>query len=204
MDLEDILGVISDSEIPKPEFPGQSLAERVELLPCESEEEPADDLAKFLTARQVQELARDYFLTGNLAETARTHKVRYSVALRASKEVLFDEELVALERAHKIGQKARLDKLLGKAIEQLEERLEDGDEVVTKDGIVHVAVKARDLAAIAAILTERREKLDEATRPAVTGTRHKVESLADQLRDKAKAGASNAVVVEMKQVSNGA
>lgn len=189
--------------IPEAEYPGQLLSERVELLPCESEEESVDDLAKFLTARQVQELAQDYFLTGNLAETARRHKCRYPVALRASKEALFEEELVALERAHKMGQKADLDKKLAKVLAKLDDRLEYGDEVVTKDGIVNVAVKARDLAAIAAILTERREKLDEATRPAAGAPKGKLETLADQLRAKAAASATPATIVPLKQVGNG-
>jgi hypothetical protein len=203
MELADILGVDAEP-IPKEEYVGQSLHERVQLLPEAPDSEEFDgDLAIFLTAKQVQELARDYFLSGNLAETARKHKVRYPVALRASKEAIFDEELVALERAHKIGQKADLDRKLSKVLGRLDERLEHGDEVVTKDGIVRVAVKARDLAAIAAILTERREKLDEATRPAVGTPKGKLETLADQLRAKAAAGASNAVIVPLKQVSDG-
>lgn len=204
--MDDISAILlaESLAIPSPEYPGQPLTERVEMIPCESEEEHVDDLAKFLTARQVQELARDYFLTGNLAESARKHKVRYPIALRASKELLFDEELVTLEREHKVRQKARLDGLLDKALTQLEDRLEHGDEAVTKDGLVHVAVKARDLASIAAILTERREKLDEATKPVVGVARGKIETLADQLRAKAAASAIDATVVPLKQVSNGA
>jgi len=202
-DITDIL-LGDEPVIPKEEYAGQPLAERVALLPTESEAELVDDLAKFLTAAQVQALARDYFLTGNLAESARRHRVRYPVALRASKETLFDEELVTLEREHKIRQKARLDGLLDKTLTKLESRLENGDEKATKDGTVTVEVSARDLAAIAAILTGHREKLDEATKPVVGVARGKIESLADQLRAKAAASATDATVIPLKQVSNGA
>ncbi len=203
MELADILG-ISGEDIPKAEYAGQPLQERVPLLPTAPDSEECDgDLAIYLTAKQVQELAQDYFLSGNLAETARKHRVRYPIALRASREAIFEEELVTLERAYKIQQKADLDRKLSKVLGRLDERLEHGDEVATKYGIVHVAVKARDLAAIAAILTERREKLDEATRPAVGTPKGKLETLADQLRAKAAAGASNAVIVPLKQVSDG-
>lgn len=184
MDLQEIL-LGDGAAIPAEEYPGQPLGERVSLLPCEFEEEHVDDLARFLTAQQVQELARDYFLTGNLAETARKQKVRYPIALRASKEAIFDEELVTLEIAYKVRQKADLDKKLSKVLAKLDDRLEYGDEVVTKDGIVNVAIKARDLAAIAAILTERREKLDDATKPAAGAPKGKLETLADKLRRQA-------------------
>ena len=203
MELADILQLDSEPVIPKAEYDGQPLQERVPLLPdALSIEEYADDPATFLTAKEGLELCRDYFLSGNLADSARRLKVRYPVALRASKEAWFSEELFSLEQQHKIGQKARLDKLLNKTISELEHRLEHGDEVSTKDGIVNVAVKARDLAAIAAILTERRDKLDDATKPAAGAPKGQLETLADKLRAKAL-GATNATVVELKQVGNG-
>jgi hypothetical protein len=109
---------------------------------------------------------------------------------------------VSLEHQLKIRQKARLDELINRATAELEDRLRNGDEVMTKDGIALVKVKARDLAAIAAILTERREKLDDATKPAGGTPKGKLETLADQLRAKAQ-GASNATLVEPLKVSNG-
>lgn len=203
MELADILQVDSAEVIPKAEYDGQPLQERVPLLPdALSIEEFESDPATFLTASEGLALCQDYFVSGNLADSARRLRVRYVVALRASKEPWFGEELFSLEQQLKIGQKARLDKLLGKAIDQLEERLEHGDEVSTKDGIVTIAVKARDLAAIAAILTERRDKLDDATKPAVGAPKGRMESLADDLRAKAR-GATNATVVPLKQVSDG-
>lgn len=203
MELADILQVDSEPVIPVAEYDGQSLQERVPLLPdALSIEEFDDDPAKFLTAKEGLELCRDYFVSGNLADSARRLKVRYVVALRASREQWFMEELSSLEQQLKIRQKARLDKLLGKTIDELESRLVHGDEVATKDGIVNVAVKARDLAAIAAILTERRDKLDDATKPAVGAPKGKLETLADKLRAKA-VGATNATFVELKQVGNG-
>lgn len=203
MELADILQLDSEPVIPKAEYDGQSLLERVPLLPdALSIEECDDDPATFLTAREGLNLCRDYFLSGNLADSARRLKVRYVVALRASKEPWFGEELFSLEQQLKIGQKARLDKLLDKTVSELEHRLEHGDEVSTKDGIVNVAVKARDLAAIAAILTERRDKLDDATKPLVGAPKGKLETLADTLRKKA-VDASNATLVEPPKVSNG-
>lgn len=203
MELADILQLDSEPVIPKAEYDGQPLQERVPLLPnALSIEEFDSDPAKFLTASEGLALCRDYFVSGNLADSARRLKVRYAVALRASKEPWFSEELFSLEQQLKIQQKARLDKLLGKAIDQLEKRLEDGDEVATKDGLVRVAVKARDLAAIAAILTERRDKLDDATKPAVGAPKGQMEMLADKLRAKVL-GASNATFVELPKVGNG-
>jgi len=204
MELADILGINEESAIPPQVQPGQTFGERVPLLPTSVEfEESSGDLATYLTAKDGLELCRRYFVLGNLAESARQLKIRYPVALRTSREDWFMEELVSLEHQAKIRQKADLDQKLNKVLSQLDKRLEHGDEVVTKDGIVNVAVKARDLAAIAAILTERREKLDEATRPAVGTPKGKLETLADQLRAKAAANASNAVIVPLKQVSDG-
>lgn len=203
MEWQDIL--IGESEaIPLRSHPEQSIGELIDLLPQGPEgEESAGDLATSLTAREGLALAQDYFLTGNLAESARKMRVRYPVALRTLHEGWFQEELATLEHQLKIGQKARLDKLLGKTIDQLEERLEHGDEVMTKEGIATIAVKARDLAAIAAILTERREKLDDATKPAGGATKGKLESLADKMRAIAAASATNAKVVPSKQISGG-
>lgn len=203
MDIADIL-LANASDIPPREYPDQPLAEIVDLLPASEADAGCDiDLATYLGLKEGLTLCQDYFLSGNLAESARKLHVRYPVALRTSKENWFLEELASLEHQSKIRQKADLDRKLSKVLGRLDERLEYGDEVVTKDGIVHVAVKARDLAAIAAILTERREKLDEATRPAVGTPKGKLETLADQLRAKAAAGASNAVIVPLKQVSDG-
>ena len=64
-------------------------------------------------------------------------------------------------------------------------------------------VKAHDLAAIAAILSEKRDKLDADTKPLAGGPKGKLETLADQLRAKAAANASDAVAVKLKQVGNG-
>jgi hypothetical protein len=204
MELVDILIGQSEAGIPQAEYDGQPLQERVHLLPDAPEDgESADDLATRLTASQGLALAQDYFVSGNLAESARKLRVRYPVALRTSHEGWFQEELVALEHQLKIRQKARLDGLLDKTLSQLESRLQHGDEVMTKDGIANVSVKARDLAAIAAILTERREKLDDATKPAAGAPKGKLESLAEKMRAVAAAGASNAVVIEPKQVSHG-
>lgn len=199
MDLQDIL-LGEQSVIPKAEYDGQPLQERVALLPVDpSTEESSDDLATFLTAKDGLELCRRYFVSGNLAQTARELRIRYPLALRTSHESWFEEELVSLERQLKIGQKAHLDGLIGKATAELEDRLTNGDEVMTKDGIALVKVKARDLAAIAAILTERREKLDDATKPAGGAPKGKLESLADKLR----ANVSNATIVEPLKVGNG-
>lgn len=203
MELADILQVDSAEVIPMAEYDGQPLQERVPLLPdALSIEEFESDPATFLTASEGLALCQDYFVSGNLADSARRLKVRYVVALRASKEPWFGEELFSLEQQLKIGQKADLDRKMTKVLAKLEERLEYGDEVVTKDGIFRVAVKARDLAAIAAILTERRDKLDDATKPAVGAPKGRMESLADDLRAKAR-GATNATVVPLKQVSDG-
>ena len=211
MELADILGV-DDGDGGKSadginihrSHPGQSIGELVPLLPeGPSDEDGGGDLATYLGATEGLALCQDYFVSGNLAESARKFRVRYPVALRTSKENWFLEELASLEHQLKIRQRARLDGLLDKTLAQLENRLETGDEVATKDGLVHVAVKARDLASIAAILTDRREKLDEATKPLVGAPKGKLETLADQLRAKAAANASNAKIVEPRQVGHG-
>lgn len=201
MDITDIL-LANSPVIPPAEYPGQSLAERVDLLPDASAgEESCDDLAKFLTAKQVLDLAVDYFQTGNLAETARKHRVRYPIALRASKELIFEEELASLERQLKIQQRARLDELKGLALEQLAERLRDGDPVMTKEGMELMPVKARDLAAIAESLSTRRDKLEEETKPVAGANKSKLETLAETLRARAAANATNAKIVPLKQIS---
>ena len=148
-------------------------------------------------------LCREYFLEGNIAQVARRLGVRYYVALRASKELWFEEELASLDRQAKIQQKARLAGMFDKALIELEDRLENGDEVVTKDGVDRVKVKARDLAAIAAMLSEKKEKLDEATKP-VGSSQGKLIDLATALREKGKAESSNAVEVTAKRIGNGA
>lgn len=177
------------------------IAERIELLPnVVSIEEVENDT--FLTASEGLALCREYFLSGNLAGAARKKGVRHAVALRASKEQWWDEELSSLDRQAKIEQKSRLSRALDKTFTELENRLEYGDAVVTKDGICQVPVKARDLAAIAVILADRQDKLHQETKPLVGVPAAQRLTLMEQLREKAKAGATNATEL-MTRIGDG-
>jgi transposase-like protein len=88
----------------------------------------------------------------------------------------FLEEMHRADQAETLELKSIYTKIAKKATELLEKRIEDGDEVVTRDGdIVHRAVAAKDLAVISGIAMEKRKQAMDT--PNIVATQNSVEKL---------------------------
>ena len=148
--------------------------------------------ASYMTASQGLEMVRGYFLSGNLKTEAMRMGIRYEVAKRASRELWWQEELAALEREAKLLQRAKLSGMLTKAMEELEDRLENGDQVLvkSKDGahLERVPLGGRDLAVIASTLFEKRSALEDGGAGKGPAPLGRVQSLAEKLRAVGSAG----------------
>lgn len=136
-----------------------------------------------LSAAEKMALARDFFLTGNLSEIARQRGISYNNLLGLAREPWFIEEVKNLEREANAITKVKLTNLFGKSLTELEERLDNGDWKMTKDGDrVRIPVGARDLSVIASVIFDKKKALEADASGFGTMEAKKLRDLASALR----------------------
>jgi len=146
-----------------------------------------------LEGRRIEELsdsekidcARQFFLTGNLSAIARDHRISYNDLLDMARAPWWAEEVRNLEREANAQLKVRLTKMLGKTIDQLEERLDHGDVVWRDKGLRVVPICARDLAAIASSVFDKKKLIEEAESGFGTSEGKRLMALAEALKFRA-------------------
>lgn len=143
-----------------------------------------------LDGREVGELgdaekldcARQFFLTGNLSAIARDRRIRYNDLLDMARAPWWQEEIRNLEREANAQLKVRMTRLLGKSLDELENRLERGDLVWRDHGLRVVPVPARDLASIAGTVFDKKRQIEEAESGFGTSEGKRLLALAEALR----------------------
>jgi len=142
---------------------------------------PADEL----TPVERIQCAHQFFLTGNLTEIAREMRISYEDLLEMARTHWWTNEIRVLEREASAQLKVRLTRILGCSLDQLEDRLEKGDEKLNRDGTIHrVAVAARDLATIATAMFDKKRELEAVSNDFGTDEGRRLVALAEALRAK--------------------
>lgn len=111
------------------------------------------------TAANQQRLVTD-FLEGGVAEACRLHRLSPEQLLACQHEDWWQEAAKAYYKSQAADTDRRLSKLINKALDETEERLEHGDEVIDRLGELHkLPMKGREVAGVAALLMEKRQNL---------------------------------------------
>lgn len=115
-----------------------------------------------LTDDERLQCAREFFLTGSLSEIARVRGIAYGDLLDMSQSPWWQNELQNLEREANAHLKIRLTKLMGSTLDQLEDRLENGDAKADKEGEVYrIPIAARDLATISNMIMDKKAQIED-------------------------------------------
>lgn len=126
--------------------------------------------------------ARQFFLTGNLSEIAREKRIAYNDLLDLARAPWWNEEVRNLEREANAQIKVRLTKMLGKTLDELEDRLQRGDLVWRDHGLRVVPIPARDLATIASTVFDKKRQIEESESGFGTTEGKRLMALAEALR----------------------
>lgn len=108
-------------------------------------------------AEQVQQFCKVYILTGNFSKASREAQVDINTARHWKKQAWFDQicDLVRTDTQRELDSK--FTGLIEESIEALEDRLRNGDFVLTKaGGQVRIPVRAAQVAQILSVLYEKR------------------------------------------------
>jgi transposase-like protein len=101
-----------------------------------------------------------YAVTRNMVEVSKITNINEKTLSRWKQEPWFGEIVDRVKKEHNEVLDAKFSKVLDKAAEEMQDRVENGDFVLTKDGAtVRVPVRARDLATVAGTLFDRRQLL---------------------------------------------
>lgn len=128
------------------------------------------------------DILRAFFLTGNFSEIARSRGIDYNELLEMARQPWFEAELKNLEREATAQLKVRLTKMLGKTLDQLENRLEFGDQVWRDQSLRTVPVPARDLAAISSAIFAKKQAIEQSENGFGSNEARRLLNLADALR----------------------
>ncbi len=123
-----------------------------------------------LSGEEKLEMAREFFLSGNLSEIARNHRVYHVEMIELTRQVWFVEEVNSLSREAAAITRVKLTRLFDRSIEELEDRMTYGDTVVGEGGTYRIPIRAKDLAAIAKIVFDTKKDLDATASGSVLGT----------------------------------
>lgn len=123
----------------------------------------------------------DYLLNPNLTRIAEKHKVPYATAMSWKSKEWWHTMSEEILQNHKEDVLSRQRRIIEKTYNEIEDRLDNGDEMYDKEvGHVRVKVKANHLASIA----DTTLKANQLLQGKATQISHvTIESLADKLRD---------------------
>jgi hypothetical protein len=129
--------------------------------------------------------ARDFFLTGNLSAIARERGIAYNDLLDMARQPWWTAEVQGLEREANAQLKVRLTKMLGKTLDELEDRLSHGDTKLDQYGQARrVPVPARDLATISNVIFDKKRQIEDSGSGFGTSETKRLLDLAAALRAK--------------------
>lgn len=131
-----------------------------------------------------REVMTEFFLSGNLSAIARSRSIDYTSLLEMARLPWFSEEIRNLEREATAQLKVRLTKMLGKTLDQLENRLEFGDQVWRDQSLRKVPVPARDLAAISTAIFSKKKMIEDSENGFGSNEARRLLNLADALRSR--------------------
>ncbi len=138
-----------------------------------------------LSEKERLDCVREYFLTGNMLAIARKRNISYASLSHLAREDWWKEELKALEHEAAALLKVKLTRIMGSALDQLEDRIEHGNEVWKEGELRTVPLSAADLTTIAATIFSKKRELEQDDKGLGTNEARRLLSLAEALRSHA-------------------
>lgn len=137
-----------------------------------------------------------YLTCGSLAKVARTLDIPIYDIQKLSKTQWWTDELGRLRRIEQAELDSKLSDILGSALTKLVDRMENGEEVIDKDGFKHMkAISAATLCRIAETVFDKRQ-LIRGLPTAVTNESSKLTELAEKLEKLGQAQAARTIDME--------
>lgn len=112
------------------------------------------------------------------------------------------EEMLRADKADGNELKATFTRIAKRASELLEDRLENGDDVVTKDGtVVKKNIAGRDLAIISAVAADKRkQELDQPDRVTIQSSTERLAQLMEEFMKFAKAKQIKGEILDVQEI----
>lgn len=134
-----------------------------------------------MSTDEMMEAAAIYVREGTVLAVSREMGIPAHVIDALSRTLWWEQEVVAIKRAQSAIMDARLTKIMEKSLEEIEDRLENGDEHHFKGNIVKTKVDAIALARVLDVSFTKRQILrNEPT--SIPGDTDKMRKLADKLK----------------------
>ena len=133
------------------------------------------------TQQQREEVAAVYLTTASLRKTSELTRVAYATIQDWTKQDWWAPAVDRIRSQYQEELEARISSALFKALDQLDDRLNNGDVSVTKHGdVVRHPVRARDLGIISSILFDKRQIIRHQP-TSITASDSRLQTLADKL-----------------------
>jgi hypothetical protein len=136
-----------------------------------------------------RQIVWDYMIEGNASKVARMHNIDGTTIGKWKKRDWWEDLMQEAHDLYEQQLRARMNKVIDKALEKTEERLENGDVIfdAKRGELVAVPVKAKDAATIAGIqYDKRRLSLNLPTSIGGQSGSKQIEALADKFASLAK------------------
>lgn len=171
----------------------------MKAAPSDGDELSVRDI-RTVTDEEKIRFVREYFLGKSIKKIANENRLRVINVRDMASTAWWQTELRNLEMEAAVQVKVKLTVLADMALDELEDRLVNGDEkAVGKDGIIErVKVPARDLAAITNMLFDKKAQLEDRSSGFSTTETKRLLDLAAALRAKevSPADVADAEVIE--------
>lgn len=122
-----------------------------------------------------------YSQSGSLAAVARSLSVPLYELQKLSRTDWWKQELAAIQREEAAVQNVKMSRILDKTLVEIEDRLENGDQVLHQGRLVRTKVSSGNLAKLANVIFDKRQLL-QGLPTQIDGTNDKLQMLADRLR----------------------
>jgi transposase-like protein len=162
-------------------------------------------VVRYSEAEKIKAVAT-YIALGRLSSTAVETKIPYETLRHWKKQEWWKqyERMVKNEENAVLSSKFR--KIASKVQDQILDRIEDGDHVVLRDGsVIRVPVKARELAVVGAIATDKILALDNTLeeKQEDMGIEQRLKLLAKELVDLASGKKKEPLTVDYEETKDG-
>jgi len=135
-----------------------------------------------LSNEERTQCVQDYFACGSLKEVALKHNIVLKEMLDAASQSWWVMEISGLQRESILMMKSKLDRIMNMTLEQLEDRVTNGETNFDKDGgSFRCPVSAQTLATIANVIFDKKLKLEDRASGFVEGENKRLIDLANSL-----------------------
>ena len=140
----------------------------------------------YYTDEQRREACTHHQVTGNFTATAKALNIPDRTLRDWAKTDWWQNIAAEVHEQTKAYNIARISSIVEQALDETEDRVKNGDTVLTKDGPVQVPMKGKDVATVAAIMIDKRQILLNQPTSIRGEANQGMEALANQFKELAQ------------------